>query len=217
MASHHPSEASLLQYTAGGLDAASRAVLGAHVHGCAECRQAVRLAEAVGGQLLDGLAPETLAPDALAYAMARLDRPAPAPLPSPGTVMLDGIALPPSLHAYAGRLGRWRWVAPGIRHIGLLPARRTSGGDALYLLKLAPGTRVPEHGHGGREMVCVLAGGYSDRFGHFGPGDLVEADEAVEHQPVADAGAACICLVATNAPLRFRSRAARLLQPVLGF
>jgi putative transcriptional regulator len=76
---------------------------------------------------------------------------------------------------------------------------------------------VPEHGHRGHETVCVLAGSYSDRLGRFGPGDLAEADAEVEHQPVADAGQDCICLIATTAPLRFHGRAARLLQPVLGF
>ena len=47
-------------------------------------------------------------------------------------------------------------------------------------------------------------------------GDLEEADETVEHQPVAGAGEDCICLAVTDAPLRFKSRFMRLVQPILG-
>lgn len=220
---HHAAEATLMCHAAGGLDAASRVVVAAHLHGCPHCQELARLAEAVGGQLLDEMPPETLAPDALAYALARLDRPVPEapPAPPPESAALGDVALPPVLLPYArrpGGLGRWRWVAPGIRHIRLLPEPgEPHDGSTLYLLKLAPGTKVPEHGHGGHEMVCVLAGSYSDRLGRFGAGDMAEADADVEHQPVADPGMDCICLIATTAPLRFHSRAARLLQPVLGF
>ena len=48
-----------------------------------------------------------------------------------------------------------------------------------------------------------------------GVGDVEIADEALDHTPVADAGAACICLAATDAPLRFRSFLPRLLQPAV--
>ena len=220
---HHAAEATLVCHAAGGLDEASRAVVATHLYACPHCREVARLAEAVGGQLLDGLAPASLAPDALAHALARLDRPAPPAPPAPpaDSAALGDIALPPSLLRYArrpGGLGRWRWVAPGIRHIRLLPEPGAPrDGSTLYLLKLAPGSKVPEHGHRGHETVCVLAGSYSDRLGRFGPGDLAEADAEVVHQPVADAGQDCICLIATTAPLRFHGRAARLLQPVLGF
>ena len=40
------------------------------------------------------------------------------------------------------------------------------------------------------------------------------ADEADQHTPVAEAGCDCICLAATDAPLRFRGMMPRLLQPI---
>jgi putative transcriptional regulator len=38
----------------------------------------------------------------------------------------------------------------------------------------------------------------------------------VEHQPVVEQDGDCICLVATERPTRFKSLAARLIQPFVG-
>ena len=49
----------------------------------------------------------------------------------------------------------------------------------------------------------------------FNRGDIEIADEEMEHTPVALAGQDCICLAATDAPLRFRGLLPRLAQPLL--
>ena len=41
-------------------------------------------------------------------------------------------------------------------------------------------------------------------------------DEAVEHSPVVERGAPCVCLISTDAPLVMRDLAGRLLQPFAG-
>ena len=84
------------------------------------------------------------------------------------------------------------------------------------LLRIPAGRPVPEHTHGGLELTLVLSGAFSDSVGRYGPGDFQEADENLEHQPHAEAGADCICLAITDAPLRFKSLAARIVQPFLG-
>jgi putative transcriptional regulator len=109
---------------------------------------------------------------------------------------------------------RWRPMAPGIRHIALLP--RLPGGGTARLLRVAPGTALAHHGHRGREATVVLSGGFSDELGHFGPGDFAETDDAVLHQPIVGSDKACVCLIATENRLRFTGRIARLLQPVIG-
>jgi len=40
------------------------------------------------------------------------------------------------------------------------------------------------------------------------------ATEDLEHKPVAEPGLACICLAATDAPLKFNSLIPRMLQPL---
>jgi putative transcriptional regulator len=64
------------------------------------------------------------------------------------------------------------------------------------------------------ELTLVLQGSFSDETGHFARGDLEVADEELEHTPVADGGEVCICLAATDAPLRFNSLMPRLFQPL---
>lgn len=218
---HHPTEATLLDHAAGRLPPASAAVVAAHLEVCAQCRGLARLGAAIGGAVLDGLQPEAMAPDALALALARLERPAPPmPPPAPALPPLDGVVLPRVVQRIAARRGglpRWRWLAPGIQRIAVLREKQAGMRSALYLLKLSPGTAIPDHGHAGGEMAFVLAGSYSDALGRFRPGDLAETGPEVEHQPVADPGAPCICLIATEAPLRFHSRTARLLQSMIGF
>ena len=65
-------------------------------------------------------------------------------------------------------------------------------------------------------MTLVLAGAFSDATGDYRRGDLQEADDSLEHKPHAAPGDDCICLAVTDAPLRFKSVAARLLQPLIG-
>ncbi|MBO6932531.1 MAG: cupin domain-containing protein, partial [Roseibium sp.] len=64
--------------------------------------------------------------------------------------------------------------------------------------------------------TLVLSGAYRDELGRFGPGDIADLDEHVEHQPRVEAGAPCICIVATEAPTRFKNLISRLLQPLVG-
>ena len=71
------------------------------------------------------------------------------------------------------------------------------------------------HTHGGSELTLILRGAYRDAIGHFAPGDVADLDSEVEHQPVTVPGVPCICVAATDAPLRFSGWMARLLQPLV--
>jgi putative transcriptional regulator len=99
----------------------------------------------------------------------------------------------------------------GVRQTILSSGREGS----VRLLHIPPGQAVPDHSHNGLELTLVLQGSFSDDTGRFGVGDLEIADQALEHTPIADAGLPCICLAATDAPLRFNSFLPRLLQPLL--
>ena len=46
--------------------------------------------------------------------------------------------------------------------------------------------------------------------------DVADLDEDIEHRPVVEQDGDCICLVATERPTRFKSFAARLMQPFVG-
>lgn len=98
----------------------------------------------------------------------------------------------------------------GVRQ-AILP---TAKGATARLLFIPAGQAVPDHGHRGTELTLVLRGAFRDATDRFGPGDLEIATEELEHTPVAEAGVDCICLAATDAPLRFSGLIPRLLQPL---
>ena len=98
----------------------------------------------------------------------------------------------------------------GVRQ-AILPTSRDATARLLYI---PAGQAVPDHGHRGTELTLVLQGAFADSTDRFGRGDLEIADEDLEHTPIAEAGEDCICLAATDAPLRFNALIPRLLQPV---
>ncbi|MCT8973326.1 ChrR family anti-sigma-E factor [Microbaculum marinisediminis] len=211
---HHLDDATIMAYAAGTLREALCVAVAAHVAICPRCRAAVRAAEAAGGALLEEIDAVSLDADALDRAMARIETPAAArpAMPEPAPRPRDPRVPAPLARLIGGGLDevRWRWLAPGVRSYEI-PV--TPGAGSLRLLRIAPGKAVPEHGHGGTELTLILSGSYSDVTGHYGPGDVADLDEDVEHAPVVDSPEDCICLVATESPTRFKGLIGRLLQP----
>ncbi len=202
---HHLSDQLLSDYAAGNLPQAFAVVVAAHVSICAECRAAVEAEEALGGAVLEGSGGTALSDGALDRALAALDTP-----PPPAGPRASGIFPAPVMAALDGRPPQWRMLGGGVRQQILIAAPEGS----LRLLYIPPGRAVPEHGPRGLEMTLVLQGSFADSAGRFARGDVECADGDTDHQPVAGAGEPCICLAATDAPLRFRALLPRLLQPL---
>ncbi|WP_419906312.1 ChrR family anti-sigma-E factor [Hoeflea sp.] len=217
---HHLDAASLMRYAAGDLDPAFAIVVASHLAMCDECREAVRLAEAIGGACLTDVPEAALSEgsftrlsrmidtetdDGAVKTVAgvkdadRVDGEVPLPLRSLIGESLDEVP--------------WRLVVPGVHRHRIEMADSQS---SLFLLKIGSGRKMPEHGHGGTEMTLILRGSYSDTFGRFSRGDVADLDEHVEHQPVVDSDDPCICLVATEEPTRFKGVVSRLMQPLVG-
>ena len=88
--------------------------------------------------------------------------------------------MPPAIRhfgAAARFLGRglsrhaWRKMGPKLAYV----PRSRRGGGAMRLLRGAPGTDVGRHSHRGLEYTQVLAGGFTDTTGQYGPGDFQTA------------------------------------------
>ena len=145
---------------------------------------------------------------------AKLDAPASnsiraTPEPVAGNV-------PSPLREYIGAdLDRVAWKRIGTAgHQALIPTGDNE--TSVRLLRIPSGQPVPEHGHLGLELTVVLRGELVDGAQRFGVGEIEEADDDVEHEPCAGEGEECICLAVTDAPLKFKSRLIRLVQPFLG-
>ena len=216
-ASHHLSDDLLWSYAAGSLDEPSSILIATHLALCPKCRGIVAKAEQVGGELFDDVSPVEMQGGALDAVMARLDdvddtvtEPS---VTQPVAQYDDAIRLPQPLKDYVSGSVQslpWRWLGPGVHYAAIAPHAK---GPKVGLLRIAPGTKVPMHGHSGHEMTMVLAGGYSDDTGHFMRGDVEAADDEMVHQPVADAGEDCVCLVVTEGQLLPTGMIAKMLQP----
>ncbi|MFC3059934.1 ChrR family anti-sigma-E factor [Paenirhodobacter populi] len=202
---HHVSDELLDAFVTGSLAHPFAVVVAAHLSLCDACRARAEAAEMLGGMLLDRIAPAAVSRGAQDRVMAALDHAPPAP-PIAGS----GIFPAPVMQALDGRPPKWRMLGGGIRQ-QILSA---DADGSLRLLYIPPGRAVPEHSHGGLELTLVLQGSFSDSEGRFGTGDVEIARNDIDHQPIAGPEGPCICLAATDAPLRFRALIPRLLQPL---
>lgn len=206
---HHPDGATLMGFASGTLSEPLSAVVAAHVSMCSQCRRAVADLELLGG---------TLMLSALPGGGRRITAPSRPEQPALSAQLHTDVAeaLPfPVAAAYGLQLATipWRRLASGIWH-HRLTLKDNSHGD-LRLLKIAPGRTLPDHGHGGSEITLVISGSYHDSTGAYGRGDVQDIDEDIEHQPIVD-DVECICLIASDHPVRFKSWLARLTQPFIG-
>jgi putative transcriptional regulator len=213
---HHPSDETLLRYAAGTLSAGPSLVVGVHLETCDRCRARVADFESIGGQVLEDMTPGHLAADALARTLERLDAATTLPPREPIVAQSRadlGIALPASLPRC--EIGPWRWLGPGFRWSKVtIPG---SPEAKVMFLKGRAGLMLPAHGHTGTEFLQVVSGSLSDERGHYGPGDLDEADADVDHQPVVDPQSECVCLAALEGDARLHGLLGRLLWPLVGF
>jgi putative transcriptional regulator len=207
---HHIPDRLLMAYSAGQLPEAFALVVATHVSVCDECRARLASFDAIGGAVVARTEGVAMREGSLEALMARLDTLPPVARPVPRA---RGV-FPAPLYDYVGGdldAVKWRPVGMGVRQ-AILP---TEKGATVRLLHIPAGAPVPDHGHRGLEMTMVLRGAFRDSQAVFGPGDVEVADSDLEHTPVAEQGEDCICLAATDAPLRFSGFVPRIAQRFL--
>jgi len=212
---HHPDDATLMSCAAGSQPEAFAAVVASHLSMCPKCRAEVARMQEIGAALFDKLTPAKLTgPCPIARLRAAEADPDQREAHAP---CAKGFDVPPPLVPLIGtRLDdvTWRWLAPGVDHH---PIRLSSGCcGSLRLVKVAPGTSLPEHGHRGMEQTLILRGSYRDKLGTYRAGDFADLDDEVEHSPHACSEEGCICLIAAESKMRFKGFLTRLLQPLFG-
>lgn len=213
---HHLTDETLSLYAAGALPRAMETIVACHLTLCVACRDAHALHEGVGGAVLHEGAPAAVrgsAADVIARAGRASANDAAATgcrhAPSPGVPRPLGRLLPAPLETLA-----WHRMAPGIRQYNLKSGSRLDG--AFKLLHCAPGIALSAHTHNERELTFIVSGSYTDALGRFGPGDVADLDDTVEHRPVIDEGGPCVALIATDAPVHYTDLLGKLMQPFVG-
>lgn len=219
---HHISDELLFDYANGALEEGWSIAVATHLAMCPSCRKRLSVMEAAVGLALEAIEVEPAAATTENFSwdamLSRIDNAKPVTeVPAAAAnILVKPISLPEPLRSYIGGdvdAIRWKPLGLGAYHF---PIKTSDDDISVRLLRIPAGKPVPEHTHGGRELTLVLKGSFSDISGRFGPGDFEETDETVDHQPVADPGEDCICLAVTDAPLKFKSRIVRMIQPLLG-
>jgi putative transcriptional regulator len=196
----HPADELLLAYAAGSTREAVALLVATHLALCPGCRRSVALLEALGGELLDRLPPAALGEGCLAQAQAQLDLPDRAPPPAPPPASARTLQLlPRPLRDYVPDIDAVEWMpGPGFDAADIT---LSGPGPRVLLLRLAGGCAVPAHTHSGRELLLVLEGVLVDRM-RYARGDVVVSEIGSVHQPQAEPGPACVCLVVLEGPIR---------------
>ncbi|MAZ04327.1 MAG: hypothetical protein CMN56_14435 [Sneathiella sp.] len=220
---HHIGDDTLMAYANGTLAENLSVVVATHLVICPKCRRSLSMMEDMAGLLLMEAEPMEL---------VQTERELAEVIPSRAeqeSLLAADVAEKPRTHADSGvpkpladRMPAsfddipWRTLVPGVSHYPLSWEPVAGEKGTLRLLKIAPGKTIPEHSHSGQEMTLILRGSYIDELGRFQAGDFADLDGTTHHQPVADTSEDCICLIATDAPLKFSGFFSRLLQPVFG-
>ena len=206
---HHLNEQLLMGYAAGILPEAFSLVVATQMSISDEARARLASYEAIGGGILEDSDEAEMKPNAFKQALKEIDIPTEKrPLPP----MVEGI-FPKPLQKYVGNdlnAIKWKNIGRGVRQAIL----KTDKHATARLIYIPAGTAMPNHGHNGLEMTLVLQGEFHDEEDFFARGDIEIGDENLHHTPTASGNGPCICLAASDAPLKFTSLLPRLLQPL---
>lgn len=210
----------LMEYAAGHLRPAQALLVACHVALRPAARRRVQAYEALGAKLVCDCKEDEIIPmtgDCFDKIMSRIEQPPAAPATPARPAMPADQSIPPAVMSLicgncTERSLQWKAVSPGMEALSLHVPAGTPCGHRLRLLRLAPHVETPAHRHAGRELTLVLQGSFSDQTGEYHAGDLaiVHAPDFV-HAPKAGPEG-CLCLMLTEAPVRFHKIRIRILK-----
>lgn len=206
---HHLNEQLLMGYAAGILPEAFSLVIATQVSISDEARARLESYEAIGGGMLEDSDIEEISPNALDLIFKKIEK-SKSTIKTKTPAMVEGI-FPEPLKKYAGdelNSIKWKNIGRGVKQSIL----KTDKNASARLLYIPAGTAMPNHGHNGLEMTLVLEGSFYDKNDHFKRGDIEIGDQELHHKPTASNDGPCICLIASDAPLKFKSILPRILQ-----
>lgn len=217
---HHPAPELLIDYVSGAHSAAEMLLVELHLAFCAGCRRSVRVLFAAGGDLLDSLQPETLAPDAFNTALGMINQtkmlPVRPPWRKPPQPVVPSFAAswPHPLRRQVAQhhLRRWGWLPAGFRALRIPFSDRSS---RVSVLKAPPGRGPFPHSHVRDEWAVVLEGGFTDETGTYNAGDFSHRGPGESHSMVAEPGEGCVCVLLARAQPVYTTWLGRLLAPFI--
>jgi len=216
----------LLDYVTGALDRPLEILVETHISLNSQSAKQLRMLMQLGGVLLEECEPVSLSEGALDAVMQEISdlEDTDTHNQSSATSTQDNIVsfTPPSNATSTTHLPRpladyipdlscdksWRRISKGLSQ-----CRITFNGTEVEanIYRIAPGTAIPVHSHEGTEVTLVLAGGFTDETGAFGPGDIAIQETGATHKPIADDDGECIVFAINEGNIRLANPIGRVL------
>ena len=203
-----PLDGLLAGYCAGTLDPASHALVASHLILKPDNRNYVAALEDLAGTSLREAPPEPLSDRDRRLAAIFGETPAPRRAQ-------QSSVLPEPLLQFVGcdiNDLKWRTKLPGVKEYRIASSGR---GEASLLLVKA-GRQMPSHTHEGSEVTLVLTGGFHDITGHYARGDIAIAGADLDHRPMTDEDADCLCFAVTDGPLHLTGPVGKIIDRLFG-
>ena len=213
----------LLDYVTGVLDSPLEILVETHISLMRQAPKQLRMLMQLGGILLEECEPVSLSEGALEAVMAEIDKDE-----THKELKLRKITLY-HLHRHNHMLAQClprlpRPLADYIPDLSCdksgVASQKVSANAVFNLMvqqveaniyRIAPGTAIPVHSHEGTEVTLVLAGGFTDETGAFGPGDIAIQETGATHKPVADDDGECIVFAINEGNIRLANPIGRVL------
>ncbi|MBY6210796.1 ChrR family anti-sigma-E factor [Microbulbifer agarilyticus] len=228
MIHYHPDNNMLLEYASGSLSWAQSLAVSAHIHFCPQCAAQMKMLNNVGGNLLSASAPvasveredSAIFGDLMQRIEARENEEDEEPA-APAKAVRERTSRDPAFSAVPpvvkkllaqNPVLKWRRLSKGLKE-----ARLKTGQNELEVSfhRIAPGSKVAEHDHRGKEITLVLYGSFSDGEGVYSTGDFLVREPGQVHRPTATQDQECLCLSVVEAPVALTGLLGRMMNPFL--
>ena len=208
-------ESLLIDYASGSLPLALEVLVESHISMNPSSARSIRMLLQIGGVLMENSDPISMSEGSFERLMDEIDGGQQDEEIAKSDVSNDNDKLPLPLRNFVSEATfpkNWRRIGIG------LSEQTVDFGDEFgnaKLYRIAPGCGVPSHSHDGNEVSLVLAGGFTDEYGSYGPGDISIQETGAVHKPVADADGECIVLAVNEGPIVLTGPVGRLLNMLI--
>jgi len=228
MLHHHPSDNTLLEFSAGNLPSAVALCVSTHLSHCPECKNKVSEYNVLGGSFLKNTAKSEPVKFSFDQLMQRIEddqNEADNALPQELSISKEKVK---TAFENSNRVNEkvitkllksnepltWRKVSKSL-HEAVLKTGQSSHEVCFH--KIKKGGKVVEHDHKGVEITVVLEGSFSDESGTYKSGDYIEMQPGNIHKPRATQDSDCLCLTVVEAPVRLTGIVGKLVNPFISF
>lgn len=224
MSNYHPSDNTLVEFSAGNLDWALSIIVSAHLQFCPECKRKIQELNAIGGSTLLQTEAVDVNDNCFTEVMNKINL-TPQNIGGDTTTLGHSATSPPQESDRAQALPKvvqklipsdkplkWSAVAPHLK------SAKLETGQHKYEVcfhKIKKGGKVAEHDHRGLEVTLVLEGSFSDAEGNYSPGDYLVREPGDVHRPMAAQDQDCLCLSVVEAPVKVTGLLGKIINPFL--